>query len=113
MDEKQIARINGVEIPAVLNNGEWYIPIKPICQALGIEFETQRDKINTDEILSSVAGLRPATGSDGKKYEMLCLPLKYVYGWLATINPKNVAPEASSLFLIMKASRSRSSSILR
>lgn len=25
---------------------------------------------------------------------MFCLPLKYVYGWLFTINPKNVAPEA-------------------
>lgn len=25
---------------------------------------------------------------------MFCLPLKYVYGWLFTINPKNVGPEA-------------------
>ena len=25
---------------------------------------------------------------------MVCLPLMYIYGWLFTINPKNVAPEA-------------------
>lgn len=29
--------------------------------------------------------------ADGKKREMVCLPLEYVYGWIFTINPRNVA----------------------
>ena len=28
---------------------------------------------------------------------MVCLPLKYIFGWLFTISPKNVAPEAKEL----------------
>lgn len=33
-------------------------------------------------------------GEHGKQREMTCMPLKYVFGWLATINPKNVSDEA-------------------
>ncbi len=32
-------------------------------------------------ILGSVVSIIDTTGSDGKQYEMLCLPLKVVYGW--------------------------------
>lgn len=38
--------------------------------------------------------LSMVVAADGKEREMLCLPLRYVYGWLFTINPKNVAPAA-------------------
>lgn len=31
---------------------------------------------------------------DGKEREMICLPLRYVYGWLFSINPDRVKPEA-------------------
>lgn len=90
---RTVAKINDVAI-LLIEDGEKYVPIRPICQALGIDEDTQRRKIIADEILSSVATLRVATGNDGKQYEMNCLPFMYVFGWLFTINPKNVKPEA-------------------
>ena len=89
--KKLISIVNGVEISAVFENGETYVPVKPICEAIGIDAKAQRDKINEHPILNSVGVLSTSTGSDGKQYEMFCLPLKYVYGWLFTINPDNVA----------------------
>ena len=94
MENQIIAKINGSEILAVEQDGEYFVPIKPICQALGIADRPQREKIQQDEILSSVGMLSTSTGADGKTYEMFVLPLKYVYGWLFTINPKNVSPDA-------------------
>lgn len=91
---KPITYINGTEIVAVEEDGNVYVPIKPICSILGVADQSQREKILEDEILSSVGTLRVSTGADGKQYEMFCLPLKYIYGWLFSINPKNVAPEA-------------------
>lgn len=35
-----------------------------------------------------------STGTDGKQREIFCLPLEYVYGWIFTINPKNVSESA-------------------
>lgn len=83
-----ISNINGVDIVTVDRDGEIFVPIKPICEAIGIDVESQRDKIQADEILNSVAVFCTATGADGKQYEMHCLPLRYTYGWLFTINPK-------------------------
>ena len=34
--------------------------------------------------------------ADGKDREMVCLPIEFVFGWLFTINPKNVKPEAQA-----------------
>lgn len=43
--------------------------IKPICDAMGIDVESQRGKINSDEILSSTAVLSTAVAADGKERE--------------------------------------------
>lgn len=92
METKIVARVNNVDI--VATSDEQMVPIRPICEALGISIERQRKKIQEDEDLNSVAALRAATGADGKQYEMLCLPIRYIFGWLFTINPKNVNQEA-------------------
>ncbi|MCM1140502.1 MAG: phage antirepressor N-terminal domain-containing protein [Muribaculum sp.] len=94
MENKPIAHINGTQIVTVENNGDVFVPINPICDALGIDAKTQRDKIQEDEFLSSTGGIIPSVAADGKERDMFCLPLRYVYGWLATINPGKVAPEA-------------------
>lgn len=60
-----ISKINGVEIVTVDREGEIFVPIKPICEAIGIDVESQRDKIQADEILNSVAVFCTATGADG------------------------------------------------
>lgn len=99
MKEKEnrlsIGTINGVEIYAVIDEkGQTLVPIKPICQAIGIDFEGQRQRIQRDRRLSSVAFKIKATGTDGKLYDMLCLPLQYTYGWLFSIESSMVAPNA-------------------
>lgn len=95
---KTLAKINKVNI-LLVENGEMWVPIKPICEALGIVTDTQVRKLKEDEILNSVTTLRVATGADKKQYEMVCIPFKYVFGWLFSINPKNVAPEAKETVL--------------
>lgn len=91
METKTIVRINGIDIIATEDG---MVPIKPICDALGIDYSRQLKKIKEEEDLSPVMGVTPTTGADGKRYDMCCLPHEFIYGWLFTINPKNVKPEA-------------------
>jgi predicted ATP-binding protein involved in virulence len=44
--------------------------------------------------LSSTMVLSPTVAADGKEREMVCLPQEFIFGWLFTINPKNVKEEA-------------------
>jgi uncharacterized tellurite resistance protein B-like protein len=90
---RTVAVINQTKI-LVVENGEKLVPIKPICEALGIAFQAQKDKIETDEILASTVMLSITVAADGKQREMFCIPFKYVFGWLFTINPSNVKEEA-------------------
>lgn len=95
-----IGRINGTDIFAVASeSGETFVPIKPICTALGIAFSAQYTKIKEDLSFSSVVTIIVTTGADGKQYEMVCLPHRRIYGWLYTINPGKVAPEASDTMI--------------
>lgn len=58
MQQNLITKINGVDIITVDYQGETYVPVKPICDALGISLERQREKIQSDDILSTTAALR-------------------------------------------------------
>ena len=102
MEKQLIRRINGVEIFAETKDGDVFVPIRPICQALGIEFSAQRIKILSDEFYSSVVSENDTTGADGKQYEMTCLPLMYAMLWLGSINPSKVKPEAKEAVMKYK-----------
>lgn len=89
-----ISKINGVNIVTVERDGEIFVPIKPICEAIGIDVDAQRNKLNSDQFFNSTTAIIAAVAADEKEREMYCIRLRDVYGWLATINPGKVAPEA-------------------
>lgn len=93
MNTNQIITVNEKEIEIATFNNEKHVAIKPICEAIGVNYTTQFEKIKEDEILSSVVPLKGITGADGKQYKMRVIPLRFVFGWLFTINPNNVKPE--------------------
>lgn len=93
MNTLPLANINGVKIQ-ISNDAEKLVSIRHLCDALGVSYQGQIDKINDDDFLRPSLRLSLMVGDHGKQREMQCLPLKYVFGWLATINPKNVSEEA-------------------
>ncbi len=100
--ENKIIKVNDKEILIITEGNEKYIAIKPICEAIGVNYQTQLDKILSDEILGSAVPLRGTTGVDGKIYKMRVIPLRFVFGWLFTINPKNVKPEIRKQIIAYK-----------
>lgn len=93
LNAREIAKVNNVAIMAG-NDAKKLVPIKPICEALGIDYASQFTKIKNDEDLSSTVVLSTIVATDGKEREMVCLPMEFIFGWLFTINHKNVKPEA-------------------
>lgn len=94
MKQQLITKINGADIVTVERDGEIFVPIKPICEAIGIDVDAQRNKLNADEFFNSTTAIITAVAADEKEREMYCIRLRDVYGWLATINPGKVATEA-------------------
>lgn len=67
-------------------SGRILVAMKPICDALCLDWEPQRKMIMADPVLNSTASITEAVGADGKSREMVCLPLDYLNGWLFKIN---------------------------
>lgn len=95
MNQNFISKVNGYDIVSVDRDNEIYVPIKPICLALEINYTTQYERLLSDPTFSgSTVPLRGIVAADGKGREMLCLPLMLVFLWLGSINPANVAEKA-------------------
>jgi hypothetical protein len=94
----------GDELTAVLVEVEEqqkvYVPVKPICDFLGVDWEGQRQRIGRDAVLSEVAMSAFITQADIEegsrrphRSAMLCLPLDYLNGWMFGINAARVKTE--------------------
>lgn len=101
METKTIVRVNNVDI--VATSDEQLIPIRPICEALGIDWSAQWRRIERDEIIGPVVAIIATTGRDGKQYEMYCIPYRFVFGWLFSIDTSRVNEEARPIVLRYKA----------
>lgn len=77
---------------AVTADGEFVSP-RHMCEAVGLAWPRQYQKIKDDEVLGSVVTQMGTTAADGKTYKNVMLPLSMISGWLFKINPNRVAPE--------------------
>lgn len=75
------------------------VPIRPICENLGVDWSGQRQRINRDPVLSKwvrfvgITPTNPEEASKGGNPNMLCLPLDYLSGFLFGINAARVKEE--------------------
>ena len=90
MKTTNVAIVNGISLQVAADDREQLVAVKPVCEILGVDAKSQREKIEEHPLFSSVRVLSPSTGADGKTYEMVCLPLRYFPSWLFSINPNNV-----------------------
>jgi len=91
--EITVARVNQVDI-TIIQNGEKRVAVRPICDALGINYQGQIERLKLDPIIGSTVTLGVTVGADGKEREMVTIPLHFVFGWLFRIDSRNVKPEA-------------------
>jgi hypothetical protein len=102
VEQKQVTFYED-EITAVLvetaRGREVYVPLRPICELLGIDWPSQRQRISRDAVLSKqltgvvvITTPDPVTGGGGPQTTN-CLPLDYLNGWMFGINANRVRPE--------------------
>lgn len=96
VEQKEVVFYDDEIIAVQVEDGTVYVPLRPICDLLGIQWSAQRRRINRDEILSEVAQIISVSVTDTlrtRDREMLCLPLDFVNGFLFGINAQRVNPE--------------------
>ena len=102
VEQKEVVFYDDEIIAVQVDDGTVYVPLRPICDLLGIQWSAQRRRINRDEILSEVTRILSVSVTDTlrtREREMLCLPLDFVNGFLFGINAQRVNPEVKPKLL--------------
>lgn len=79
--------------------GEHLVAMKPICEAIGLQWEAQLKRIKRHEVLNSTVSMMDMVAEDGKIRELVCLPLDYLNGWLFGVDASRVRPEIRSTLI--------------
>ena len=66
----QTISFNNQSLITVEQNGNHYVAMKPICENIGIQWESQYNRIRRDDVLNSVIFIMNMTGSDSKNYQI-------------------------------------------
>lgn len=85
---QKFLEFNGKNIVFLSVDGTYWIPIKPICEAIGVNADRSYRNLVLDPILGPARAIQPVQVSKkGKKQlrNMTCIPEKYIYGWLFSL----------------------------
>lgn len=83
--EKKYLEFNGKELYFTLRNGVWYVALKPICEALGVDWIAQFKRVKNDKILGPALSNQTMQVGGDQGRPWACLPEKFIYGWLFKI----------------------------
>jgi len=70
-----------------------YVAIRPVTDLLGLDWPSQYQRVQRDDVLSEETKLLTVTSADGKQRDMLCLPLEFFHGWLFGVDVHRAKPE--------------------
>lgn len=108
IEQKQVAFYDDEITVVLVDNGdsrEVYVPIRQMCDLLGVSYQGQMRRINDDPVLSryvqkvSVVFTTTASGGGGAQATN-CLPLDYLNGWLFGINVKRVKEDVRERLIV-------------
>lgn len=95
MLQTALVPFRGQTLLTVRDGDQVRVALRPICEALGLDWSGQRQRIMRDPILSKAVGVTPTPrGCNGNTSEMVTLPLEFLNGWLFGIAARRVRPEA-------------------
>ena len=89
----QTISFNHQSLVTFKQNGTHYTAMKPICENIGLDWKSQYSRMKRDNVLNSTMVIITIVAEDGKKREMICLPIEYLNGWLFGIDINRCKPE--------------------
>lgn len=80
---------NGKTLVFLAVDGTYWIAIKPVCEALNINFSRQYRALKADPILGPAWSIQTMQVPGDQARNMACLPEKFIYGWIFSIRSES------------------------
>ena len=93
MCELSPVTFHGDTIFCIEHQNQPYTPMRPIVENMGLDWKSQSAKLNANRGRWATVAIISTVAQDGREREMLCLPVRKLPAFLASINPRKVRPE--------------------
>lgn len=84
----------GDDLYGFKNDDGVFMAVKPMCEAMGIPFEPQRQRMARDPILSKATSIMLAPFASSRGQEVTCLLVKRVNFWLAGVDTGRIKDDS-------------------
>lgn len=92
---------HGTDLTAVEVNGELHVALKPVCEAIGIDWSSQRKRIMRDAILSTCVVITTMqVPGEIQNREVMTLPISHLNGFLFGITASRTKPEVMDALIV-------------
>lgn len=91
----------------VANASDALVPLRPIAEALGVDWKSQHTRLRTHPTFASCVVEITTHDASGRRQGMLCMPAWTLPGWLMTIHPNKVAPRVRDTLVAFQQQASR------
>ncbi|CAM3347922.1 phage antirepressor N-terminal domain-containing protein [Polaromonas hydrogenivorans] len=89
-----LVKFHGATLSVILINGVPHVAIKPICEAIGLDWASQLQRIKRHPVLSTCVVITTMQMSgDDQARDAVMLPLDKLNGWLFGVSVRRVKPE--------------------
>jgi hypothetical protein len=86
---KKFLEFKGKNLLFLAKDGIYWVAIKPVCEAIGVEYTRQFKNIKEDPILGPSLAIQPMMVPGKKSYQFTCLPEMFIYGWIFSIKSES------------------------
>ena len=93
MNELTTIKFHGADLVTTNKDGKILVVMKPIAEALGLDWRSQLQRIKRDPALKQGVVKLTTPTTDGGLQEMVTLPIEFLNGWLFKISINQVKPE--------------------
>jgi hypothetical protein len=87
------ASFRGSALFVVDNNGQPYVPMRPVVAGMGLDWKSQHAKLSGDRFKTCVVEITMRLPGDTQRRNTTCMALRKLPGWLTTISANKVRPE--------------------
>lgn len=99
--QKQVAFYGDQIVAVQMEDGMVYVPVRQMCQLLGVSYQGQIDRIRRDPVLQKYESEVVLESSEGGGAQITnCLALKYIPGWLFGITASRVREEVREKLIL-------------
>lgn len=84
-ETRKFLEFNGKTIFFVAADGQYWIALKPICEALNVNWNRQFQNLKNNDFLKAVFAVQQMQAPDNQLRNYVALPEFFVYGWLMQI----------------------------